>query len=288
MQIRNYAATEQMDRPNNEDFYYADEKNRLYIVADGMGGTEGGEIASKFAALLAKKIVAILGSLSKKDADETISPDEKMLVYDYEKVLRHAFFEAHERTRKEGAKQSLEDMGCTIVLLLFREDRVFIMNAGDCRCYLYNEGKLKQITRDHSPVARKLREGKITPEEAQMSRSGSVSRWIGGHKFSGGADTYMMPYYINDRFIICTDGVSKILTYEDIESAAKKDDIKEGVSSIIKAVKDSKEKRAKDNATVMIVEVAEVSASGEKTNIFEKTARIRIPDDIDDDDDMDD
>ena len=291
MRIRYYAATEQMDRPNNEDFFLTDEKNHLYIVADGMGGTEGGEHASKFATLLAKKILKSLNTLAKKSPDETITPDEKMLVCDYENTLRHAFFEAHEETRKEGKKLSLTEMGCTIVLLLFRENRLFIMNAGDCRCYLHSEGKLRQITRDHSGVAKMVREKEITPEEAKKNRSGGVNRWVGGTRFSGGADTFVAPYYLNDRFIMCTDGVTKILTDEEIESFAK-DDIKKGVSGILKAIKDfpveinpiTKKKRAKDNATVMIVEVAERSDAKDKAKALEKTARIKI-EDVEEDED---
>lgn len=279
MQIRYYAATRQFDRANNEDFFFADEKDGLYIVADGMGGALGGEVASKFVPLLAGRIIKIFGSVVATGDEDSILHDEKIYCYDYQNALRHTYLETHEELRAAGLKSTdlkLMDMGTTIVVLLFRDDRIYMMNVGDCRCYLLGDGKLRQITRDQSLVQQMVREGKITADEAHVHpKRSKITRWVGGDKFSGMADTYVIPYYVNDRFILCTDGITKMLDDERIEELAKEKDIKDGVDNMLQAIEIRSGKK-RDNATAMIVEVAgEVGSAFDKANL-EKTVKVKL------------
>lgn len=260
--INCFAATEKMGRKDNQDFFLPDGKNHLYIVADGMGGYKGGAVASKFAGFMAKNIVKTINSLASKQPDETIMPEGEDL--NYEDVLKHIFLEAHNETMAKGIDDNAEGMGCTIVLLLFREERLYILNAGDCRCYRYSEETLCQLTRDHSKVEDLLRNKKISKEEARTHENRNlVKRWIGGSRFSGMPDTCSIPYYINDRFILCTDGITKVLGDAGIENFAKLENIKDAANGIISAVQTAPEEivpgtqtiRIKDNATVMVLDV---------------------------------
>jgi protein phosphatase len=182
MQIRYHAETKQFDRDNNEDFFFADEKNGLYIVADGMGGAAGGEVASKFVPLLAGRIIKNLGAVVARGDEDSILYDEKVFCYDHQNALRHAYLETHDQLRVMGLKNvDLMNMGCAIVMLFFRNERVYIMNGGDCRCYLLGDRKLRQITRDHSFMEHLIRSGELTEEEARRHpKRGRLTRWVGG------------------------------------------------------------------------------------------------------------
>jgi len=271
LKINCYSATGQMERKDNQDFFFSDKEKHLYVVADGMGGYKGGALASKFASHLARDIFETVDSITSTSPDESIMSGRQFV--GYEDALKHAFLDAHDRTITEGIDGAAQGMGCTIVLLLFRGNSLHIMNAGDCRCYQYCEETLRQVTRDHSKVEKLLRAKEISKEEAKIHpQRNLVEKWIGGNRFSGMPDTYSIPYYVNDRFILCSDGVTKVLNDAKIEEFAKMENIKDAVDGMILAIKDAPEEispltnkvRKKDNATVMMVEVTAKTAAWHK------------------------
>lgn len=261
--IRYYAATEQLERKDNQDFYFADERSRLYLVADGMGGLEGGAIASRFASHLAQRLIDAV--------DDTLSHNPRN--DDYEKILQAAVKEIHDNIVAETDRLAFDRMGCTLVLILFRGSKCYVLNAGDSPCYLYNEETLRQITRSHSKVDQMLREGEITKEEAKVHpKRNVVTRCLGGKKDLAFADIHVLPYYKNDRFFMCTDGVTKILSDQQIESFLKIKSPKEAIDQMMETIKvaphelhpETQKPRSKDNATAMIVDVVSLIKKGQK------------------------
>ncbi|MFH1653214.1 MAG: protein phosphatase 2C domain-containing protein [Pseudomonadota bacterium] len=276
--IRSYAATEQLERKENQDYYFSDGKSKLYLVADGMGGFEGGAYASKFTSELASKLIETIDSLSSQHSghDDTFVPETFEATADYETILQTLIREIHDRIISETDRLAFEKMGCTLVLVLFRNSKAYVLNVGDSPCYLYSEQTLRQITRSHSKVDQMVRDGEITKEEAKIHpKRNVVTRCIGGAKEKAVADIHIMPYYENDRFFLCTDGVTKVLTDEQIESFLKYKDPKEAIDLMMGTIKDAPPTRsstsgkiiAKDNATAMIVDVASL---GEKVLKDEK------------------
>ncbi len=294
LHINCFAVTDKMDRKDNQDFFLSEGDNHLYIVADGMGGHKGGALASKFASFMAQSIMGAVDSLVSTNGTDEWSLMSEGEVLNYEDVLKHIYLEAHRKTMVKGIDHNTQGMGCTIVLLLFRGERLYILNAGDSRCYRYGEEDLCRLTRDHSLVDELLRDKQISKEQTKSHHGKNlVRRWIGGDKFSGMPDTYSMPYYANDRFIICTDGVTKELDDAKIEEFAKTDNIKDAANGMIAAVKatpykfrevtelddDGNKRKAmrkinKDNATVMIVEV--VRKAKDAAADIEKTHRWKL------------
>ncbi|MFH1653956.1 MAG: protein phosphatase 2C domain-containing protein [Pseudomonadota bacterium] len=264
--IRHYGATEQMDRKTNQDYFYADSKEHLYLIADGMGGYEGGDFASRFASHVTGEMIKLVDLLFKPIGDTTflhsdVNPKADNYMILLEKIVRVVNKELNEEAKRLAYKK----MGTTLSFLLFRRSSVYSVNVGDSPCYRYSEGVLRQITRSHSKVDDMVREEKLSKEGAEdHPESNIVRRWLGGMKDGAWADITIMPVYINDRFFMCTDGVSKILKDKRIESLLATQKPKEAAGQILQAVKDAPQKERagkpilKDNATVIIVDVVRV------------------------------
>ncbi|MFH1654596.1 MAG: protein phosphatase 2C domain-containing protein [Pseudomonadota bacterium] len=283
--IRCYASTEQLERKDNQDYYFIDEKAKLYLVADGMGGLEGGAYASKFASELTFKLIKTIDALfsdTGETKDITIFPTDSgdASIDEYEEILQTVVKEIHEGLVDETDRLAFKKMGCTLVLVLFRGKKAYVLNVGDSPCYLYSEQTLRQLTRSHSKVDQMVRDGEITKEEAKVHpKRNIITRSLGGGKDKAIADIYVMSYYKNDRFFLCTDGVTKVLSDDKIESFLKIKNSKEAIDQMMDTIKAAPPERsstsgkiiAKDNATAMIVDV--VNLEEKKTK---KTAGTRI------------
>lgn len=283
MQTDSFAISEQLEKDDNEDYFFADDKLQLYIVADGIGGHGGGEIASKFVLALVKDIVKTIDSLMQIE-EPSLMEGGIVQQYDYISILKNAFSNAHGQLIKEAEKEAqknpgtkdMKKMGCTIVLLMFRDNKLYIMNAGDSRCYQYCEGELRRLTRDNSKVARLVQKGEILPEEAELHPERNfITKCVGAEREGDEPDIYYMPACINDRFILCSDGVTKMIEDEKIKAFAKKSDIKSAAVAMMGAVvtaphdvNSKNQMRKKDNATLMIVDVV---GEGEMNDFSQQT-----------------
>src|SRR6185503_19566458 len=132
-------------RHANEDSYYA--RSPVYVVADGMGGAQAGEVASQIAADVF-------------DSDLVDGNPEEVLAGLAQEANRRIF----ELSRADSTRTG---MGTTLTGALISSDEVSIVHVGDSRAYLYRDGQLRQLTRDHSLVEELRRQGKLTPEEAE-------------------------------------------------------------------------------------------------------------------------
>jgi serine/threonine protein phosphatase PrpC len=191
-------------RQNNEDVIAcivpdegesAASRGLLAIVADGMGGHAAGEVASAIAADTIRRLY------SKRDG----SPDE---------VLKAAFAAANEAIcRRARADPACAGMGTTCTVLALRGETAFLAHIGDSRAYLLREGRLRQISEDHSLVAQLVRDGALTPEQAAKSPQRHVIlRALGTEPAAEPAVwSQGLPLYPGDVFVLCSDGLTDLV-----------------------------------------------------------------------------
>ena len=193
-------------RQNNEDNLFIDEKHGLFIVSDGMGGHQAGEVASN-------AVVTVLPPMIEQLAAriETSSIDA------FEHVLRDAILELSQRLRDESKGQAgLQGMGATVVVVWLQGYMAHMAHMGDSRIYLFRDKKLIPLTYDHSVIALLLRHKEITEEEAkQHPARGRLSRYVGmeGDTFS---DLHSISLQPDDRLLLCSDGLTGMVSDSEI------------------------------------------------------------------------
>ncbi|MDY0908075.1 PP2C family serine/threonine-protein phosphatase [Microbacterium sp. CFBP9034] len=181
-------------RSNNQDSGYAG--SNLFVVADGMGGHAGGDVASSLA-------IARLEGLDRPF--ETTGAAEK--------ELRDAIGDAAAQLIDTVSdRPELAGMGTTVSALVMVDDYAVIAHIGDSRIYLFRDGALTQITTDHTFVQRLVDSGRITPEEARYHPRRSVlMRVLGDMDPDPELDTFIMPTQPGDRWLLCSDGLSGVV-----------------------------------------------------------------------------
>ena len=172
----------------------------LLILADGMGGYEGGEIASTIA-------VHVAGDFFSKGAQKSFS----------EETLRESILCANEAIlARKGENPKLGGMGTTLVLGAVQDHTLYWAHVGDSRLYVWREGKLSQLTVDHSFVMELVKEGKISMEEMRHHpRKNEITRAVGIDK-SLEVDTGTFPLEDGSLLLLCSDGLSGALTDEEM------------------------------------------------------------------------
>jgi serine/threonine protein phosphatase PrpC len=190
-------------RINNEDCMLVDAQLGLLIVADGMGGHAGGEVAS---ALAVEAIAAyVQGHLTGPDADQTAA------------LLQAAIRTADEAIWTNAcAHRELRGMGTTVVLALCQGEQVHIAHVGDSRAYLLHQGVLRQLTEDHSVVAQLIRAGQLTPRRA---RSHPLRHQITRSLGSGDAvaELHCVAWQRGDYLLLCSDGLTNMVEDRHLE-----------------------------------------------------------------------
>ena len=199
-------------RQSNQDQFLLLDPLRCWIVADGMGGHAGGGVASRLAVdVIAAGITHL---------DDSRPPDQPDHRTQREETLRTAIAHAH-RAVRDAARQntSLTGMGTTVVVLrlyLTPVPEAVIAHVGDSRAYLFRKGGLQQLTVDHSMIEEYQRQGFLTPEEAQHHPLRHVlSRAVGPDR-EVLPDCSTFELAAGDRILLCTDGLTKMLSDRDI------------------------------------------------------------------------
>jgi PPM family protein phosphatase len=190
-----------MVRASNEDSFIADGQSKIFLVADGMGGHAAGEIASRIAASTVNEL------LSKRSPESNI-----------EDALHLAVQETNTRVYEtQKLKPEYRGMGSTLTVLTILDDRYFLAHVGDSRAYLLRKKTLSQLSRDHSLVWPLYEKGLLTKEElSRHPRKNLITRSIGTHPEIE-ADLQSGSIAEGDIFLLCTDGLTDVLTDEDIQ-----------------------------------------------------------------------
>ncbi len=228
-------------RSNNQDSGYAG--RQLFLVADGMGGHAGGDVAS---AIATKRI-------AEADDDYDSAPAAAA-------ALEGALVAANRRIAETVAEHSeLTGMGTTVSALLLQGDRVVISHIGDSRIYLLRSGELSQITTDHTFVQRLVDAGRITAEEAMVHPRRSVlMRVLGDVESSPEIDSMVLDTRPGDRWMLCSDGLSGVVPFDELHDLMSADaGAKQVADRLVKASLDG---GAPDNVTVVVLDIGEPPA----------------------------
>lgn len=225
-------------RTVNQDDYYIDPAGRFFIVADGMGGHAGGQEASQLAT---QAIQAYL-----KQHWDSIAASEDL--------LEQAIGEANQAILQDQQKHpERSDMGTTAVVVMFRQEQTWFAHVGDSRLYRLRSSELEQITEDHTWVARAMKAGDLTPEQARIHPWRHVLSQCLGRKDLPQVDVQLMDVQPSDRLLLCTDGLTEELSDTAISSYLHPSLNNE--ESAAKLIEAAKEKGGRDNITVVIIEI---------------------------------
>lgn len=257
-----YAARSEIGRVrrNNEDAGYA--SRNLLVVADGMGGHEAGELAS--AATVASVVAATAESSA---ADEVLD------------LLADAVITSGEHIADVVASnRDLTGMGTTLTALALRGDRIAIAHVGDSRAYVYSDGQLHQMTKDHTFVQTLVDSGEITKEQAAVHpRRNLMMRAIDGiHAVD--VDLSIREAHLGDRFLVCSDGLCGVIDEAAIAACLDADDLTRAVTELIDA---AMRKGGPDNITVVVADIVDDSSDIDAVVIgsaSESDNQVRLPD----------
>ncbi|SBS72826.1 PP2C family serine/threonine-protein phosphatase [uncultured Microbacterium sp.] len=223
-------------RSNNQDSGYCGAN--LFIVADGMGGHAGGDVASSIA----------IHRLKDLEHGYTVTADA-------ERDLRDAIADtAGQLIETVAERPELAGMGTTVSALMMVEDHAVIAHIGDSRIYLYRDATLTQITTDHTFVQRLVDSGRITPEEARYHPRRSVlMRVLGDMDPDPEVDTFIMPTQPGDRWLLCSDGLCGVV--DDAHTSKTLDHGFAPGRTADLLLKQALDAGAPDNVTIVIVDV---------------------------------
>ena len=234
-------------RENNEDAVEVKvfPEISVSIVADGMGGQAAGEIASK-------KAVDIIPRELRKNVAAHLNADG------VKSIIRRAIVQANEEIMAMGAlDKDMKNMGTTVVLALWRKGgELYIAGVGDSRCYQIRGGKMQQLTVDHS-LAQALVEAKtISAAEAKEHRFKNVLwKYLGSKEVGEGPDVPVVPVQPGDRFLLCTDGLSGVVSDEQLLNFVTEhpdpQQCAEGLGQL------ALDQGSRDNVSCIVIEVTE-------------------------------
>jgi len=199
-------------RKKNEDAYYIIEDQKVYMVADGVGGNNSGEIASKTSVEFISKY------LSKKPINLTW--DEDIVKSCFMDIITKANLNLLE---KASATEINQGMATTLVLIYFFEEKGLIFNVGDSRAYLFHKEKLIQITEDHSFVNTLIKTGTITKEEGRLHPKKNIITRALGAEPSIEIDSFSIDLEPGDIIILSTDGLHGEVGDNTIEDIVKEE-----------------------------------------------------------------
>ena len=200
MHIESFGETDVgMKRENNQDSFLIKPDLGLFVLADGMGGHNGGEVASSLAVQCAHEVV------------ERRKPQLKKI--NYRELIIEIFEESCRRIYDMSQKSTgLRGMGTTMVVCLIHEDTLYIGNVGDSRAYLLTKEGLWQMTEDHSLMYEQLRAGLITEKDVPFFVSKNMITRSVGYEPTVNCDILEKKLEPGDRVLLCSDGLSGLVT----------------------------------------------------------------------------
>jgi len=234
-------------RTTNQDSYAILPDLGLYIVADGMGGAQGGEVASRVA------IETIRDAFQERTAE----------------ALAEAVARANDRIHEMGDAPDLRGMGTTTVAMAVvtedpdpdgaddgeRPEHLLVVNVGDSRAYLFRDGGLTQLTDDHSVVAELVRDGRITEEEAEAHPQRNVITRVLGVYPQVTADLWPVDAVRGDRYLLCSDGLFNEVTNDQMAAVLRRlGDPNEAAAELVRL---ANEGGGRDNITVIVLDVVD-------------------------------
>ncbi len=195
-------------RDSNQDSFLVNPELGLFIVADGMGGHSGGEVASSIAVKSSEEVVL------DPEANER-SPREVL-----NKIYEESSHQIFDHAANEGPQ--LAGMGTTMVLAYIRKNYIYVANVGDSRCYLFKKPHLWQITEDHSLLNEQIRAGVLNEATAQNLVGRNVITRSVGYERDVQPDIFEREINLGEMYILCSDGLSSLVEDEKISQITNK------------------------------------------------------------------
>jgi protein phosphatase len=239
MQIRVWCQTDKgLRRESNQDSFLINEELGLFIVADGMGGHSGGEVASALAVEAVEEVI--------RNSHQQKLPPRELLTKAYEVASQKIFAKAAIETRLMG-------MGTTMVLAYVHGETIYLANVGDSRAYLFRKPHYWQVTEDHSLVQERLRAGLMTEDQVKSFVNKNVITRSVGYEKEVRVDIFERQLLVGDGFLLCSDGFSGLVTDQHAaEILSQQPAAKIPEACIAQALKNGGD----DNVTVLYLEVS--------------------------------
>jgi serine/threonine protein phosphatase PrpC len=231
-------------RQGNEDSGFV--SPQLIAVADGMGGHAAGEVASRIAVQVLHSLVPTLVS-TEIDQDSV----EDLLMHSLHSIDSEISVVTDEEIEKRG-------MGTTLTALLIRDKYISLLHVGDSRCYRLRGNTLEQLSNDHTVIQELLDQGAISQAEAaEHPQRSMLTQALRG---DGDVTPVLQMYEVKkgDRYLLCSDGLSGVLTEKEIKVGLKKSDKADAVKFLIDATYVN---GAPDNVTVLIADISDSSTT---------------------------
>ena len=237
-----YAITDTgRERATNQDYVFASDAetgvlHNLFIVADGMGGHKAGEYASE------NTVKTVLEEIRSKKEEEPVAAIEKAISRTNQVIYRIA-----------SEDESKAGMGTTIVVATVFDGHLYVANVGDSRLYVVEEDHLRQVTKDHSVVEELIRRGAIKPSSTNLypDYKHKITRAVGAEP-DVRVDFFDVPVSDVQQVLMCTDGLTNMLSDEEIESIMLSDEkVKQKAEMLVKR---ANEKGGKDNITLIAID----------------------------------
>ena len=228
-------------REINQDYYYIStslDEVQLYILADGMGGYNGGEIASSLAVETAKKYV--------ENNFKEIEKDRDSIIQLLGSSIEYANMVVYEKSKEN---PELQGMGTTLEICLVYNNKVYIGHVGDSRIYRIRKQFIRKLTQDHSYVQKLVKEGTITKEQAEHHpQKNMLMKALGCNAFVE-PDVMVKGFLKDDILIICSDGLPNLVDQQTMYEMASKN-MEQATKDLVKL---ANERGGYDNITVVIV-----------------------------------
>jgi protein phosphatase len=255
-------------RSHNEDSHLVDDRQGLYLVADGMGGHAGGAHASQTCVSVISRVVerGLAGLLDMPRDSASAAVNE---------LLAAAASEASARIYDHAQRDAaLHGMGTTLTGVLFHGDRGHVVHVGDSRCYLFRSGTVRQLTNDHSWLNEQVQAGLLTEDEAAESDLKHIITRSVGFEREVQADLITVNVSLGDMFLLCSDGMANYIDAEELAELARDN----FYADLAQACRDlALERGGEDNITIVVVGVSNGQDLRQQRRPARKTVADTLP-----------
>jgi protein phosphatase len=234
-------------RSTNQDSLLIDEDMQLYIVADGMGGHAGGEIASSLCVNSISQFLRQQNNLW-SSSGERQHPDAR-ISNAMANAINHASTKIYERALEE---PSLRGMGTTATAVVVVDKFAYVAHVGDSRCYLLRRGFIYQVTNDHSLVSEQVRAGILTKEEADLHHLRNVITRSVGYQEEEDVDTTSLALEDGDLLLLCSDGLHGKVSDKELSGILSSHE----TNSPDKLIASANERGGEDNITAVTLKIS--------------------------------
>lgn len=193
-------------RTKNQDYYYISEDGCINILADGMGGYAGGEVASRLATLSAKDYIT-------KHFDKNLEYEKEQILEIIKNAMEYANLQVHNKAQEN---PELVQMGTTLEICLIYKEKMYVGHVGDSRVYRIRQGIIRKLTKDDSYVQKLVEDGTITKEEAKNHPKKNMLVKALGCETDLEVNVFYKKFLADDIILICSDGLTNMVSEEQI------------------------------------------------------------------------